>query len=86
MQACFTGSYNGDMSADLLRNWVETWTRAGPELDAIRRGELEALTDDDVRRIVQNLMSVPLPPDLPIRLDSGLVEQQRWFARLRESS
>ena len=86
MHACFTGRYNGDMSADLLRNWVETWTRAGPELDAIRRGELEALTDDDVRRIVQNLMSVSLPPDLPIRLDSGLVEQQRWFARLRESS
>ena len=86
MHACFTGGYNSYMSADLLRNWVETWTRAGLELDAIRRRELEALTDDDIRRIVQNLMSVPLPPDLPIRLDSGLVEQQRWFARLRESS
>ena len=86
MQACFTGGYNSYMSADLLRNWVETWTRAGPELDAIRRRELEALTDDDIRRIVQNLMSVPLPPDLPMRLDSGLVEQQRWFTRLRESS
>ena len=74
------------MSADLLRKSVETWKRAGPELDAIRRSELEALTDDDIRRIVQNLMSVPLPPDLPMRLDSGLVEQQRWFARLREPS
>ena len=74
------------MSTDLLRKWVETWTRAGPELDAIRRRELEALSDDDIRQIVQNLMSVPLPPDLPMRLDSGLVEQQRWFARLRESS
>ena len=84
MQVCFTEGYNNYMSADLLRNWVETWTRAGPELDAIRRGELEALTDDDVRRIVQNLMSVPLPPDVPMRQDSGLVEQQRWFARLRE--
>jgi hypothetical protein len=86
MQACFTGVYNSYVSIDLLRNWVETWTRAGPELDAIRRSELEALTDDDIRRIVQNLMSVPLPPDLPMRLDSGLVEQQRWFARLREPS
>jgi hypothetical protein len=74
------------MSADLLRKWVETWKRAGPELDAIRRRELEALTDNDIRRIVQNLMSVPLPPDLPMRLDSGLVEQQRWFACLREPS
>ena len=74
------------MSVDLLRKWVETWKRAGPELDAVRRRELEALTDDDIRRIVQNLMSVPLPPDFPMRLDSGLVEQQRWFARLREPS
>jgi hypothetical protein len=86
MQACFTEGYNNYMSVELLRNWVETWTRAGFELDAIRRGELEALTDDDIRRIVQNLMSVRLPPDLPMRLDSGLVEQQRWFARLREPS
>ena len=84
MQACFTGRYNSYMSTDLLRNWVETRTRAGPELDAIHCGELEAVTDHDIRRIVQNLMSVPLPPDLPMRLDSGLVEQQRWFARLRE--
>jgi hypothetical protein len=74
------------MSTHLLRKWVETWSRAGPELDAIRRREIEALTDDDIRRIVQNLMSVPLPPDLPMRLDSGLVEQQRWLARLREQS
>lgn len=86
MQACFTGGYNSCMSVELLRKWVETWTRAGPELDAIRRRELEALTDDDIRQIVQNLMSVPLLPDLPMRLDSGLVEQQRWFARLREPS
>lgn len=86
MQACFTGGYNSCMSVELLRKWVETWTQAGPELDAIRRRELEALTDDDIRRIVQNLMSVPLLPDLPMRLDSGLVEQQRWFARLREPS
>ena len=86
MPACVTRRYKRRMSTDLLRKWVETWTRAGPELDAIRRRELEALSDDDIRQIVQNLMSVPLPPDLPMRLDSGLVEQQRWFARLREPS
>ena len=72
------------MSAELLREWVETSTRAGRELEAIRRRELEALTDDDIREIIQNYFSVPLPPGLPMRLDSGLVEQQRRFARLRE--
>ena len=72
------------MSDELLRDWVETWARAGPELDAIRRRELKALTDDDIREILQNLFSVPFPPNSPARMDSGLVEQQRWFARLRE--
>jgi hypothetical protein len=72
------------MSDELLRDWVETWARAGPELESIRRREIEALTDEDVREILQNLFSVPLLPDAQQRVDSGLVEQQRWFARLRE--
>ncbi len=73
------------MSDELLRNWVETWGRAGPELDSIRRREIEALTDEDVREILQNLFAVPLLPDAQLRVNSGLVEQQRWFARLREA-
>jgi hypothetical protein len=72
------------MSDEVLRQWVETGARTGLELDAIHRRELEALTDDDVRRIIQNLFSLPLPENHPPRLDSGLVEQQRWFARLRK--
>ena len=71
------------MSDEQLRQWVETWARAGPELDEIRRRELEALTDDDVRKIIQNLFSLPTPANHQSRLNSGLVEQQRWFARLR---
>jgi hypothetical protein len=76
--------YNTCMSDQLLRDWVETWARAGPELDAIRRREIAALTDEDIRQILQNLFSVPLPADSPARSSSGLVEQQRWFARLRQ--
>jgi hypothetical protein len=71
------------MSEELLRDWVEVWARAGPELDAIRHREIEALTDEDIREILQNFFSVPLTPDAQLRRDSGLVEQQRWFARLR---
>lgn len=66
----------------LIRRWIETWERAGPELEAMRRRELEALTDDDVKRYVEQIHSAPLPPGLPRRTGSGLVEQQRWFARL----
>jgi hypothetical protein len=66
----------------LILRWIETWKRAGPELEAIRRRELEALTDDEARAAAADLLSMPLSADLPER-DSGLVEQQRWFMRLR---
>lgn len=72
------------MSDERLRDWVQVWARAGPELDSVRGREIEALTDEDVREILQNLFSVPLLPGAHLRVDSGLVEQQRWFARLRE--
>lgn len=66
----------------LILRWIETWKQAGPELEAIRRRELEALTDDDVRQYVEQIHAAPLPTGLPPRTESGLVEQQRWFARL----
>ena len=72
------------MGEELLRAWVEGWARAGAELDAIRRRELEALTDEDIREILQHLFSVPSQPDGRLRMDSGLVELQRWFAPLRK--
>ena len=65
-----------------LRRWVETWRRAAPELEAVGRRELAALTDDEARAAAEDLLSLPLAPDLPER-GSGLVEQQRWFMRLR---
>lgn len=69
---------------ELIRRWIETWRQAGPELEAIRRRELEAMTDDDVRRQVSNLFSGPYPSYLAPSRDSGLVEQQRRFARIRK--
>ena len=69
------------MSDALLRMWVETWARAGPELEAIKRRELEAMTDEQAREAALDMLSLPLPVDLPPSLESGLVEQQRWFSR-----
>ena len=66
-----------------LKRWAETWERAGRELARIRRRELEAMTDDDDRRAIADLFSMAVPDDLPPRTTSGLVEQQRLFARLR---
>lgn len=64
-----------------MRKLVRTWDQAGPELEAIKRRELEAMTDDQAREAAADLLSFPLPADLPPRLDSGLVEQQYWFSR-----
>jgi hypothetical protein len=70
------------MSDVELKQWAETWERAGRELTTLRRRELQAMTDDDVRRAVAELFSGQLPRDLPPRATSGLVEQQRLFAVL----
>ncbi len=66
-----------------IKRWAETWESAGRALDALRRRELQAMTDDDVRRAIADIFSGAMPADLPPRTTSGLVEQQRLFATLR---
>lgn len=66
-----------------MGRWADTWERAGRELARIRRRELEAMTDEDVRRAIADLFSDALTAGLPSRMTSGLVEQQRLFAALR---
>ena len=69
------------MTDEKMRELVQTWDRAGPELEAIKRRELEAMTDLQAREAAADLLTFPLPADLPPRLESGLVEQQYWFSR-----
>ena len=66
---------------ELLRRWVETWQRAGLELEEIRRREIEAM--DTAEAIRQLFGSTAAYKDIPLRTTSGLVEQQAWFAKLR---
>lgn len=73
------------MDIETQRRLVRTWIEAGAELERVRWRELEAMTDDEAREAVLDLLTMPLPPDLPPRFESGLVEQQRWFARLRRA-
>jgi hypothetical protein len=60
---------------------VETWRRAGVELEAIRRRELQSLDTQDAIRQIFGEETGAFPPAGPAT--SGLVEQQVWFARLR---
>lgn len=71
-----------DVERELTLRWIRTWAQAGPELEAIKRRELEAMTDAQAKAAALDLLSIPLPADLPPRPESGLVEQQRWFSRL----
>lgn len=73
------------MSDTDLKRWAETWERAGRELERIRREELARMTDDDVRRAISDLFSGASTTDLEPSTTSGLVEQQRLFAKLRDS-
>jgi hypothetical protein len=70
-------------NTDLLRRWVDTWRRAGVQLESIRRAEIKSI---DTREAVRHIFGGPdlvgcqvAPPT------SGLIEQQAWFARLRPS-
>jgi hypothetical protein len=64
------------------RRWVQTWREAAPRLEAIRRRELRQL--DAFNAISQlcgpaDYREAPRAP----RPTSGLIEQQRLFAKLR---
>ena len=69
------------MTDTKLPAFVQNWNELGPVLDAIKRRELEAMTDADVRTQVAALFGGAYPVESTQRSESGLVEQQRWFAR-----
>lgn len=74
------------MVNDVLKRWADNWTAADRALKDVRRRELQSMTDEDVRRAIADIFSVPIPQDLPPRTSSGLIEQQRLFARLRRTA
>jgi hypothetical protein len=72
-----------DSMTALLRQHVETWRRAGAELALIRERELQLV---DTREAVRQLFGDnQLVQDAPRLQHSGLVEQQRWFAKARKT-
>jgi len=69
------------MTDTKLRAWAQNWNELGPILAAIKRRELEAMTDADVRAHVAALFGGSFSVESSQRSESGLVEQQRWFAK-----
>jgi hypothetical protein len=64
-----------------LREFVDRWKVAGPELKRIRLAKLESLTEEEARRIFLDLLT-HWKPSRRDRLGEELVAQQRVFAKL----
>jgi len=66
----------------LVRRWVENWRQAGPELERLRAEEIRnsdtAAAIEQLSDAFESARRQWKPPTT-----SGLVEQQRLFARLR---
>lgn len=63
-----------------MKQWVETWQRAGIELEYLRQQEMrEISTTQALLNLSGAFESCRL--HLPLRTSSGLVEQQAWFKK-----
>ena len=61
--------------------WVQTWKKAGPELEAIRRREIRDADNLQVLAALEGAFNHALRSNPP-RPSSGLVEMQRYLAKL----
>lgn len=66
---------------ELLRRWVDTWREAGPVLEAIRHREIREADNLQVLASLEGAFNHALRT-MPPRESSGLVEMQKWFAKL----
>jgi hypothetical protein len=68
----------------LGRRWVQAWKVAGPRLDAIRRRELRGSDPYEAIARLCGPADYNVAPRAP-KPTSGLIEQQRLFARGRRT-
>jgi hypothetical protein len=66
---------------ETMRRWVDVWQQAGPELELIRRREIQHIDNLKVLALLETAFNHALHT-MPVRDSSGMVEMQDWFARL----
>jgi hypothetical protein len=66
---------------ETMRRWVETWKQAGPELEAIRRKEVQELNTLEAIACLEGAFNYAVR-NVPPRAHSGLVEFHEWLAKL----
>jgi hypothetical protein len=67
---------------EMIRRWVQTWREAGPVLDAIRCREIREADNLKVLASLEGAFNQALRT-MPPRPSSGMVEMQKWLAKLR---
>lgn len=67
---------------ELIKRWVDAWAAAAPELQKVRDDDIRAADTAGMIECCDSLFrdAVKHHPPGPA---SGLVEQQRWFMKLR---
>jgi hypothetical protein len=63
------------------KKWVETWRKAGPILEKIRREEVRNLDAFKTISLLCGSADYRVPPRAP-KPTSGLIEQQFWFMKV----
>ena len=76
-------AYNASMDRELESRLVLQWVETGKLLDEIRRSDLRELTPERRLRVIEDVLSIPLPTPTPEhrRSSSGLVVLQDLFGR-----
>lgn len=67
--------------AERIKKWVETWRKAGPELEKIQREEVRNLDTFKTIELLCGIADYTIPPRAP-KPTSGLIEQQYWFMKI----
>jgi hypothetical protein len=65
---------------ELTKRWVQTWIKAGPELQKVRDADIRAADTAQAMRIFSGSATWAVA-NRPAQPCSGLVEQQRWFLK-----
>jgi len=71
-----------DLERQRLKERVAQWAAAAPVMQALRDEEVRQSDTEQGIRQLAGIASMTLR-DQPPRTESGLVEQQAWFAKLR---
>jgi hypothetical protein len=66
---------------EAMRRWVETWKQAGPELEAIRRKEVQELDTLETIACLEGAFNYAVRNVPPVP-QSGLVQLHEWLAKL----